>query len=144
MRAAKWLDRRISAPGPYLTLCTTPEQFAAAMKHLKAPAQPSFLKTKHSNATTHYFDGPTGGLCAVVCIGSTDGTKPIEIAGLLVHEAVHVWQAYAEWIGETHPGDEQEAYAVQSIAQELMMAFAARSLKPARQSSPRRPRAFQR
>ena len=49
---------------------------------------------------------------------------------MLVHEAVHVWQAYCREIGERNPGDEQEAYAVQSIAQELMAEFARRMRQP--------------
>ena len=50
----------------------------------------------------------------------------MEVAGLLIHEAVHVWQGYARDLGEDNPGDEQEAYAIQSIAQELLAEFARR------------------
>ncbi len=62
----------------------------------------------------------------MVCLRETEGRKPVEVAGLLVHEAVHVWQAYADHIGEAQPGREQEAYAIQCIAQELMAEFARR------------------
>ena len=48
---------------------------------------------------------------------------PPEVAGRLVHEAVHVWQRYCDHIGERRPGNEQEAYGIQSIAQELMQSF---------------------
>jgi hypothetical protein len=118
----QWLDRRIAAPGPYLTLCLTEAQFAAACKHIKV-APPQFVKNEWSDATAHYFESPRG-LTVVVCLRGWQGRDPIEIAGLLVHEAVHVWQEYAERIGETHPGHEQEAYAIQAIAQELMAEFA--------------------
>lgn len=48
------------------------------------------------------------------------------MAGMLIHEAVHVWQAYSANMGETNPGDEQEAYAIQSISQELLAEYARR------------------
>ncbi len=59
-----------------------------------------------------------------MCVRAWEGRDPVEVAGLLVHEAVHVWQAYAQSIGERTPGEEQEAYAIQGIAQELMAEFA--------------------
>jgi hypothetical protein len=65
-------------------------------------------------------------MACVVALRVTDGRTAIEIAGLLVHEAVHVWQHYAESIGERNPGAEQEAYAIQAIAQELMAEYARR------------------
>lgn len=119
----QWLDRRISAPGPFLTLCLSEEQFKAAIKHMRIPVAPPFVNTPHSQATAHFFDGPRG-LAAVVCLRDFEGRDPVEVAGLLIHEAVHVWQEYAAYIGEKAPGVEQEAYAIQSIAQELMAEFA--------------------
>lgn len=120
----RWLDRRIAAPGPFLTLCLSEAQFKAAIKHMRIPAEPPFVNTPHSHATAHFFDAP-GGLAAVVCLRDFEGRDPVEVAGLLIHEAVHVWQEYADHIGEKEPGVEQEAYAI-SIAQELMAEFARR------------------
>lgn len=122
----RWLDRRIACPGHYLSLVLSQEEFDAALRHCRVPTGAAFLKTERSHATTHYFNNPSGQLVCIVALGDTTGRNAIEIAGLLVHEAVHVWQQHCESIGETHPAVEQEAYGVQSIAQELMAEYARR------------------
>lgn len=122
-----WLDRRIAAPGPYLCLCLSEDEYLAAFKHLKVNPIHNWIKNAHANATTHYIEN-AGNRCiaAVVCLQVDQGRNPIEIAGLLVHEAVHVWQYYCEYYGETRPAEEQEAYAIQAVAQELMAEYARR------------------
>lgn len=127
MSAVRWLDRRIACPGPYLALCLNQEQFDRVCKKLRIAAMP-YIKNDYSNATAHYISAGHG-LTVVVCLRDFAGRNPVEVAGLLVHEAVHVWQAYASRIGEDHPGAEQEAYAIQAIAQELMAEFA-RQMEP--------------
>ena len=121
-----WLDRHVAAPGPYLTLVMSQDEFDAALRHFKMPLGTPYLSSARADATTHFFDDQRGDSVAVVALGDTTGRSGVEIAGLLVHEAVHIWQAHRESIGETHPGQEQEAYAVQSIAQELMSEYARR------------------
>lgn len=121
----KWLDRRIAKPGPYLTLCLTAEEMDHAARGLtKWP-----LEFPEWGARAHMFvkDG-TDHLCAIVTLAksSQENCTAVEVAGLLVHEAVHVWQYYAEKMGEGKPGDEQEAYAIQAISQELMQEYARR------------------
>jgi len=116
-----WLDRRIAAPGPYLALCLNDEQFHRACAHINC-TPPPFVINDWSNASAHFFDTERG-LAVIVCVRGWTGKDPIEVAGLLVHEAVHVWQEYAARIGERNPGAEQEAYAIQSISQELMAEF---------------------
>ena len=118
----KWLDRHISAPGPYLCLCRTKKEYAAAVKHLNAEEYPSFLSTPQADATTHIFTKDNK-LTLVVCLGDCTGRDPLEVVGLLVHEAVHVWQQYCQYYGEHSPGTEQEAYAIQAISQELLGAY---------------------
>ena len=44
----------------------------------------------------------------------------VEVYGLLVHEAVHIWQHARDRMKEKNPGGEHEAYTVQHIAQALM------------------------
>ena len=121
-----WLDRRVAAPGPYLTLVTSQDEFDAVLRHCKMPLGTPYLSSARADATAHFFDNQRGDSVAVVALGDTTGRSGVEVAGLLVHEAVHIWQTHRENIGETHPGREQEAYAVQAIAQELMAEYARR------------------
>lgn len=122
MSKVRWLDRRVASPGPYLALCLNEDQFREACRRIKCPPPP-FVSNEWSDATAHYFNGPRG-QTVIVCLKGWEGRNPIEVAGLLVHEAVHVWQEYAARIGERYPGAGQEAYAIQGISQELMAEFA--------------------
>ena len=121
----KWLDRRISAPGPYLCLCLSEAEYLSAMKCAKISCPGPWIKTTQADATAHHFFND-GKFTVVVCLGSTSGRSPVEIAGLLVHEAVHAWQEWCDFYGEMAPGKEQEAYAIQSLSQELMAEYARR------------------
>ena len=61
---------------------------------------------------------------AIVQIKDCDWWNLNQIHGLLLHEAVHIWQAHTRAIGSLNDhGDEEEAYAIQAIAQELMYSF---------------------
>lgn len=92
------------------------------LAHLKFPDRPEWVGSA-ADATTHSLSNPEGELVCVVCLAEYADKDPVEIAGLLVHEAVHVWQQYCGRIGETAPGREQEAYGIQAIAQDLMDEF---------------------
>ncbi|MFA7557201.1 MAG: hypothetical protein WCZ20_05310 [Hydrogenophaga sp.] len=123
-RKLVWLNRRVAAHGPYLVLCLTEDAYKRVMAHAKVTGYGPWISNTHSQATTHQLENPDHGLICCVCVRAWEGRDPVEVAGLLVHEAVHVWQAYAQNIGERTPGEEQEAYAIQGIAQELMAEFA--------------------
>lgn len=125
MRAPRWLGRRIAAAGPHLTLCLSEDEYRAAMKQLRAaPAVP--WPAEAALAAMQALENREGDLVCIVCLRQPEGREPVDVAASLVHEAVHCWQMYAEHIGEDEPGQEQEAYAIQSIAQELMTEFARR------------------
>lgn len=113
----KWLDRRIAWPGPFLALALTEADFIKCVRHLSATSEARFPT---SGAKTEIFE--KAGACPTCIVAMSEvaaARSPIEVAGLLVHEAVHVWQAYCEDLGEQKPGVEQEAYAIQAISQSL-------------------------
>lgn len=122
----QWLDRCLIIGTHYFTLCTTEKLFKKALKHLRIPKndRPPFLSNWHSNATAHYFEHRDEGKAScVVCLGNTDGKDKAQIFGLLTHEAVHIWQRVKEAIGEGAPSPEFEAYAIQSISQQLFSEY---------------------
>lgn len=121
----RWLPRYVSAPGPFLCLCLSRDEWVGVMRHLKVVGLPERWCLP-GGGSTQVMEGP-GGLVAVVCVDLKDGVCGVEIAALLVHEAVHVWQAYCEHIGEKNPGSEQEAYGIQIISQHLMAEYARRN-----------------
>jgi hypothetical protein len=121
----KWLDRRVARPGPFLALCLTEAEYLQVMKELKVNYFNQWV-SERADATTHHLINKDGAISSVICLEGYKDRSPIEVAGMLVHEAVHVWQWYTETIGERTPASEQEAYAIQAIAQELMAEFARR------------------
>lgn len=121
----RWLDRRIARPGPFLALCLSEREFVAALQHLKFSQVPRWVSSG-ANATMHTLEHTDGRTVCIVCMSGHEERNAIEIAGLLIHEAVHVWQHYCDEIGERNPGSEQEAYAIQAIAQELLAEYARR------------------
>ena len=121
----QWVRRVLMENTYYVALCTTEKSFRKELKRLELPREdwPTFT-SKNANATCHFLEWCDSKKIVIVCLGDCTGRTPIEIAGLLVHEAVHIWQARHEDIGEKTPSHEMEAYAIQRIAIELMAAYA--------------------
>jgi hypothetical protein len=126
MKNNAWCDRGLTFLHLCYRLCTTEKQFHRELKKLKLPRDiwPTFIKNEWSNATVHIFSkSESNEECAIVCIKGWENKDPIAVAGLLVHEAIHLFQEYKENIGETYPSKEFEAYAIQHISQNLMWQF---------------------
>lgn len=122
----KWLSRTLITNPIYIGLATTERQFKSALKKLKIPKNeyPNFLKTAYADATVHYFTCE-GKEAAIVCIHKMQPNpmSRIQIDCLLMHEAVHIWQTVRENMGEKYPSREFEAYSIQCIAQNLIVAY---------------------
>ena len=110
--------------GDHIGVCVTEADYHNTLKYLKVPVieWDRWLITE-SLATTHYFNTPKGSRVTIVCIPVTPEIDGIDIATLLVHEAVHVVQEYFRYICEDNPGNEIEAYAVQNVSASLMRAY---------------------
>ena len=79
--------------------------------------------------STNALFGRNSAACSFVCLAPGPEITGIQIAAILAHEAVHIWQLIRREIGEDKPGDEGEAYAVQHITQELLQAYADLTIK---------------
>lgn len=121
----RWLDRALLISPFYYGLCLSEKDFQKELKGLKIPRSewPSFLGSPHANATLHTFEKGDGILCAIITLGSMKGRSLAQVHAMLVHEAVHLWQAIRENIGEHRPSAEFEAYSVQTISQRLIESY---------------------
>ncbi len=116
-----WLDRSLVEAPFYYTLAASEKSFRAALRHLKLPKPqwPSFISNTWSDATVHWFDCGAK-RTAVVCVRPRDELSMPQVAALITHEAVHMWQEARERLGERSPSIEFEAYAVQALTQRLL------------------------
>lgn len=118
----RWLDRNPAHPLPYYTLCLTEAAFAREMKRMNVPSPPPFLGSRFAHATMHTFEND-GKLSCIVCLRLDGKRENGEVYGLLIHEAVHIWQEHCKSIGDT-PSDEAQAYGIQWISQQLIYEYA--------------------
>ena len=123
---SRWLDRALFFNSGCYTLCTNEKQFKRVLSEFKIPRRerPDFVANWHSDATSHFLENrDEGKVAVVVCVRSFEGKTRAQIAGLLTHEAVHIWQQTRENTGEREPSSELEAYAIQNIMQNLLEEF---------------------
>ena len=122
-----WLSR-VLISGPYLALVLSEKEFDKALRDMgiKKGDGPDWIKTPQADATTHWMEHKDGNSACIVALRQKEGVSGIQIAAMLMHEAVHVFQRYCAHIGEHEPSAEFEAYSIQAIAQNLMYAYAER------------------
>lgn len=128
MKGLPWLRRDLTTCAYYYCLRLSEKDFHSELRRLKVPVHswPRFLENNHKGATVHYLEHKSGRRLAIVCLDRKTAAKysGIQIASMLVHEAVHIWQLHAAAIGSHNDhGDEEEAYAIQAITQELLTSF---------------------
>ena len=116
-----WLDREAMPPLPFHCLCTSERQYKQALRQIGANRSAPWLGS--APGATHTFEND-GSIVCIVCISDFREQRLCEIYGLLIHEAVHVWQAYRdEVLNEPKPSIELEAYVIQRISQNLIAQF---------------------
>jgi len=119
-----WCDRSLFEAPLYYGFAANERSFHKELRRMGVRRKdwPPYLNDG-AGATAHFFE--KGDKCSViVCLKASKKYTGIQIAALLVHEAVHIWQHIRNAIGEKNPGSESEAYAIQRISQSLMYAYA--------------------
>lgn len=126
-----WISRAMIEL-PHVGLCTTETRFKREMAKLdlKRDEWPEFVP-KEAAACVHFLEYE-GKPCMLVCIRDWEKRDPNQIIGILVHEAVHVWQEMRSLMNEKEPSSEFEAYSIQHIAQCLIMAFSQQTARKAK------------
>jgi hypothetical protein len=117
----KWLNQIPGHPLPYYTFIADEREYLALMKRMGV-AKPYRWINEGAHGTTHYHMYKKLGDIAVVCIDRAwIRTAPLYVlAGLIAHEAWHVWEKYMEMIDERKPSSEFSAYGMERIVEELM------------------------
>lgn len=115
---SKWLSGSLQECSFKYKLVTSQKEFQSLLNSLKIGAD-AYCDEGALAQTYYYRDS---GVC-LVCLKEGLSLPEVDVFGLLVHEAVHVWQFHCEYIGEDKPGNETEAYAIQKLAVELMRAY---------------------
>ena len=120
-----WCDRDLIRSPLYYAVVFTEKDFHRELRGLGLPRDkwPAFLASDHAGATAHYFESGAKKRCAIVCMHPQPDRDQVEVVGLLVHEAMHLWRWIREDIGEREPSSEFEAYSMQWITQQLCAAY---------------------
>lgn len=103
------------------TLVRNQDQLDILFDTIKAPFD--FLEG-NADARVNLNDG-----FAIVQLGDSSEWNTLQVHGLLLHEAVHIWQELKERMGEGEPSIEFEAYSIQAIAQDLFEMYALSEVK---------------
>ena len=116
-----WLSKEVGIHLCHWCLCLSEDALNKVQRQLEKEGRDFYLKFPSGGAECKfvYRDGRLTD--CIVCLVETD--DPIENAVSLVHEAVHIWQGFCDYIGEENPSKEFEAYTIQNITQRLFDAY---------------------
>lgn len=123
MKDSLWLHRALIT-GPYLCLVRCEADFQQIIKKAGVTDPIRWLGVNAAATTTDVKNRDNERISVVSLRPDIEASRsPIQIAALLCHEAVHVFQNHCEAIGEEKPSDEFQAYAIEQIALRLMFAY---------------------
>lgn len=113
-----WLDRGWQTV--FIGFCPSEKAWKRQMKRFNCDEA---YPTSVGCATRFEKDGKTSMIVTLGPQAEAPGRSRVEVAGLLCHEAVHVWQTVRAVMAEREPSIEFEAYSMQAIFQSLYQAW---------------------
>lgn len=113
-----WLDRGWQPT--FIGFCPSRKAWRREMRRLGTQGEKP--PTASGNTTTFESKGKTA-IIVWLIEGVEQRHSRLEIAGLLCHEATHVWQQVRQSMAEREPSIEFEAYSMQAIFQGLYQAW---------------------
>lgn len=118
-----WISRSL-LQGPRVAVVFSQRQFQRAARAIGEGGDQDPYCEPHMHACVHAYDAVDGLACIVgINAARLAQLDPIDVAALLVHEAVHIWQRTRIRLGPGDLGVEMEAYAIQNLSAELMRAY---------------------
>lgn len=122
----KYIDDALLRRPCSVAICVDENAYLREMYRFGIKVPSSFVISGMA-ATMHWLDDTTGTgeSVAIVCIDpeKAKDLDGIQLACLIVHEAVHVFQNICQHWGEDSPSKEFEAYSIQRLSQQLMYMF---------------------
>lgn len=120
-----WTDRTL-LKNPYkIGICRSESRFKHELARLHVPREswPEWLADDALACVHEFVKVDQGERCIIVCIGDLRGVTPLRAMGVLVHESVHIWQRVLTYIEERNPGNEIEAYSIESLVMYLFKSW---------------------
>lgn len=123
----RWLDQAIISCELHYCLVLSQKEYEAAVAQVEDPKGwwGFWLKDEHTGANCHWAKDKKGANHCIVSL-KADGLSGIQIAGMLCHEAVHIFQEHCRIMGEDTPSDEFQAWSIQHITEQLLKEYAKR------------------
>ena len=121
--STRWHNQALIKGCAQYALCTTQAEFDALLVKLKQPPEKFLAGNEQALSCTYEKPGRSKRPCVVVCVDASKKQSLEKYYSTLIHESVHVWQEFREYIGEDKPSTEFEAYSIERIAYNLMMEF---------------------
>lgn len=117
---ACWIDIGF-LPG-HIGLCLTPSAFERTQESMGVKDREEWPLVPGTLGTTTTFGGSNGSHTSIVCVDGANevGLYEIDILTNIVHEVIHCWQHLKEYIHETEPGHEIEAYFIAEISGKML------------------------
>ena len=118
----KWLDRQAFFLPIYYTVASSQKILDAELKRMKFDGRLPGVN-EDAGATTNFILNPEGETAAIVGLFEYKKYATEQVYSLLAHEAVHIFQAAMDHLGEKTPSSEFMAWTIQTIAQNLFYEF---------------------